>query len=104
VTCPCRLNQIYPNDPTAIQPAGIRVNDTVCGQLTGSGPDLPSQLETLGKQLRALAARSSVSLENVAQCVGYVSRMEDRIALEAWWDDRQPGVRGEDLGGPGRKP
>ncbi len=87
---PRRLNQIYPDDPTAVQPLGIRLDDTVYGQLTGSGPDLPSQVASVSGRLRELVRRSGARLENVARCVAYVTVADHRSSVEAMWNQLFP--------------
>ncbi len=71
------LYEIYPAEPHATVPLGLRVNDLVYGRLsglnaaTGEGADtIEGQLEELGVQLRCLLERSGATqIERVWACV-----------------------------------
>src|SRR5581483_3102607 len=88
-----RLFQIYPDAPHAIQPLGIRLNDTIyAGGISGRdaatgelAPDLESQTALVLHHLKALLERGDAGLDNLARCVAYVTTPEHREPVDAAW-------------------
>jgi 2-iminobutanoate/2-iminopropanoate deaminase len=90
--------EIYPKEPRATVPIGMRVNDmvyasgvagvdSVSGQPAG---DLKAQMEAALDQLARLMEQAGGSLDNLVRAVGYVSRPEDREPIYDPWDERFP--------------
>ncbi len=89
-----RIFEIYPAQPQATAPLGLRVNDMVyAGSIGGVDPvsgapagDLRAQMQAALAQLARLMEQAGGSLDNVARVAGFVTRPEDREPIYEPWD------------------
>ena len=89
-----RFTEVYPPDPQATTPYGIRVNDMVYGggiagvdPVTGeSAGNLLAQMTAALEHVRRLVEGAGGSLDNVARAAGFVTRAEDREPIYEPWD------------------
>lgn len=88
-----RLREIFADSPLAVQPLGIRVNDTIyAGGLAGAdpatgelAPDLESQMALALDHLKTVVEGGGASLDSVARCVAYVTTPDHREPADAVW-------------------
>jgi enamine deaminase RidA (YjgF/YER057c/UK114 family) len=93
-----RIFEVYPPQPQATVPLGLRLNDMVyAGGIAGVDPvtsepagDLRAQMSAALDHLRVLLERAGGSLDNVARVTGFVTRPEDREPIYEPWDQRFP--------------
>jgi enamine deaminase RidA (YjgF/YER057c/UK114 family) len=83
------IHEVYPNARRATVPLGLRVNDVVVANgLNGCDPvtaepagDLAEQAVVTFSKMRDLVEGAGGSLDNVARAVAYVTKAEDREAV-----------------------
>lgn len=89
-----QIFEVYPPQPRATVPSGIRLNDMVfAGGIAGVDPvtaepagDLSAQMTAALERLRELLEGAGGGLDNVARAVGFVTRAEDREPIYEPWD------------------
>ena len=92
------LFEIYPQDPGATMPLGVRAGDLVyAGGLAGVDPvtgaptgDLLAQTETALKHLAAAFDGAGCSIDNIGRAAAFVTKAEDRMAVYDPWDAMFP--------------
>jgi 2-iminobutanoate/2-iminopropanoate deaminase len=91
-----QLFEVYPPQPGASIPLGIRVNDMVYAggisgvDTAGAATDLKTQMKAALDRIRLLMEEAGGSLDNLARAVGFVSRAEDRDPIYEPWDELFP--------------
>lgn len=90
--------EIYPSDPRATRPLGLRVNDVVYANgLAGADPvtgvpvaGIEAQMWLILAHLRRLMESAGGSLDGVVRCAAYVTTMEDRETIYGPWENLFP--------------
>lgn len=88
-----QLNEVYPAQPQALVPLGLRVNDMVyatnlsaADAVTGAVQgDIREQTARTLERLKDLMERAGGSLDNVGRAVGFCTSVEDRNAVDEVW-------------------
>ena len=90
--------EVYPAQPQATIPVGIRIDDMVFANgLAGIDPvtgepvgDLVAQMSKILEHLQQLMERAGGSMDNVVRCAAYVTTMEDREPIYGPWEALYP--------------
>jgi 2-iminobutanoate/2-iminopropanoate deaminase len=90
--------EVYPAQPQATIPVGIRINDMVFANgLAGIDPvtgepagDLVAQMSKILEHLQRLMERAGGSMDNVVRCSAYVTTMADREPIYEPWEALYP--------------
>lgn len=87
------LSEVYPAEPRATVPYGVRVNDMVYATaLSGADPvsgkpagDVKRQTATALAHMQTLVERAGGSIDNVGRAVGFCTKAEDRQLVDDVW-------------------
>lgn len=90
--------EVYPAQPQATIPVGIRINDMVFANglagidsVTGEpAGDLVAQMSRILEHLQRLMEQAGGSMDNVVRCAAYVTTMADREPIYHPWEALYP--------------